>query len=212
MSQPTKDLEAERKLVELAKIEPAAFGELFDMYYQTILGYVIRRTGDVALAEDLVSETFIKALKKLPGFTWQGTSVEAWLFTIATNEIRMHFRKKRFILSLDELFEQKGYEMPDEQTDLTAELQEAEEKLSRQALFLQAQKMIAQLPTKYQEVLVLRFGQNKKIAEIAIILNKREGTVKSLISRGLGLLRRHFSKTKMQPNMLKSIVPHEGRE
>lgn len=212
MSQPTKDLEAERKLVELAKTEPAAFGELFDTYYQILLGYTIRRTGDIALAEDLVSETFIKALKKLPGFTWQGVSIEAWLFTIATNEIRMHFRKRRFSLSLDELFEQTGYEIPDETTDLAAELQEAQEKLSRQALFLQAQKAIAQLPIKYQEVLVLRFGQNKKISEIAAILGKREGTVKSLLSRGLSQLRSHFSKAKTQPNMLKSIVPHEGRE
>jgi RNA polymerase sigma-70 factor (ECF subfamily) len=181
------DIQTERRLIEQAKTDPRAFGELFDAYYPKILGYAIRRSGDVSTAEDIVANTFVKALKALPRFRWQGVSPEAWLFAIANNELRMHFRKYKHLVSLDMLFEESGFELEDEY-DLAAEVQEAQERLERHALFVRAQALILTLPLKYQEVLVLRFGEHKKVAEIAQITGKREGTVKSLISRGLAQL------------------------
>jgi len=200
----TKDLAAEQELVEQAKSDPHVFGLIFDRYYSTILRYAIRRTGDVHIAEDIVAETFMKALKKLSLFRWRGVSIEAWLFAIATNEIRMHYRRRQFNISLDDLFEREGVELADK-TNLEAEAQEAQNKLLRRHQFVEAQLYIAALPIKYQEVLVLRFAQNKKIAEIAEILGKREGTIKSIISRSIVKLR-----NKMQPKHQNDIVVSEG--
>jgi RNA polymerase sigma-70 factor (ECF subfamily) len=205
------NLEAERLLIEQAKIDPESFGVLFDNYYQKLLGYTVRRTGSVVIAEDIVAEAFMSALKGLPKFRWQGVSIEAWLYRIVGNQIRMHFRKSRPMSSLDELYEQ-GFELEAEY-DLVQEAQEAQEKLERRQDFMMAQRIIASLPIEYQEVLVLRYAENKKIKEISEIVGKREGTIKSLLSRGLALLRKELDSVKtMQPTKIKRIVGSEGRE
>lgn len=201
------DSKDEQALVARAKSNPEAFGRLFDLYYPKILGYLVRRTGDIQLAHDLASETFIKALRKLHTFTWRGAPIESWLFAIAANELRMHFRKTRKIAYLEDAEEKEDLQLQAE-TDLEQELQDAQDKLERDHLFHKAQKLLRGLPQKYQEVLVLRYSEQKKIKDIAVTLKKSEGTVKSLLSRGLALLRRQM---QMQPNDKKSIVHTEGR-
>lgn len=201
------DLTTERQLIERAKTDPEAFGEIFNAYYGRILNYIVRRTGDVAVAQDITAETFTKALRKLNSFQWRGVSIEAWLFTIATNELRMYFRGQRRLDSLDELQERDGFE-PQSELNLEEELQEAQEKLERKQAFRAAQQLLLTLPQHYQETLVLRFMEGKKVAEIAVILKKPEGTVKSLLSRGLTLLR---DKLAVQPKHASRIVESEGK-
>lgn len=200
------DIEQERLLVKQAKTDPAAFGQIFDTYYPVILNYTIRRTSDGAAAQDITAETFKKALAKLSTFTWRGVSIEAWLFAIATNELRMHFRKQRHHASLEELRENEGFE-PVADTDLQLELIEAQERLERRQAFRRAQRVLLKLPVKYQEVIALRFVEGKKTSEIAAILRKPEGTVKSLLSRGLNLVRKEIAT---QPNSRRGIVSTEG--
>lgn len=195
----------EQALIEQAKHDPEAFGRLFDAHYRKILGYTVRRTGSVADAEDIVAVTFMKALQALPKYQWRGVSIEAWLYTIATNEIRMYFRGWRITTSLDELYEVDGYEPPDEEHDLHAELEEAEDRLARHEQYQAARTAISALPMKYQEVLTLRFDEHMKLGDIARVTGRREGTVKSLLSRGLAKLR-----TELQPNGGGRIVTHEG--
>lgn len=177
----------EADLIEAARKDPDAFGVLFDLYYKPILNYILRRVGDVALAQDLSSETFFKAYQKLWQFRFRGVAFSAWLYRIASNEIRMHFRGKR-PLSLDWLMESTGFDVPDS-VNLGEELVAAEEQLARHEDFLTVQKKLQTLPMHYQEVIALRFFEEKSLKEIAEILNKREGTVKSLLSRGLEKLK-----------------------
>jgi RNA polymerase sigma-70 factor (ECF subfamily) len=59
------DPEAERRLVEQAKTDPLAFGRLFDAYYDRILNYVLHRTSDVYVAQELTSNVFYNAMKSL---------------------------------------------------------------------------------------------------------------------------------------------------
>ncbi|HVI69689.1 MAG TPA: sigma-70 family RNA polymerase sigma factor [Magnetospirillaceae bacterium] len=200
------DITHERALVEQAKTDPAAFGEIFDAYYPKILNYTARRTGDATAAQDITAETFTKALRKLSTFRWRGISIEAWLFAIATNELRMYFRSQRHHASLEELQECDGFE-PMADTDLHLELVEAQNHLERQHTFYRAQHILLTLPIKYQEVIALRFMEGKKISEIAVILKKPDGTIKSLLSRGLGLVRKRLN---VQPNARRSIITPEG--
>ena len=72
------------------------------------------------------------------------------------------------------------------------ELIEAEDKLKMHRDFLEIQEKISELEIKYQEVITLRFFEKKKIQEIAEILGKKEGTIKSLLHRGLEKLKRVF--------------------
>lgn len=205
------DLAYDRLLVENAKTDPEAFGAIFDAYYPTILHYVARRTADIALAEDITAEVFIKALHGITAYTWQGTPLAAWLYKIATNELRTYYRKGSYTSSLEALQEQHGFEVVDDE-DFVQELIDAQTLLDRHQTFLYAQRLIAHLPAKYQEVLVLRFAENKKIPEIAQILGKREGTIKSLLSRGLQLLRKQLTSSTTQRSAHHRIIAKEGRK
>jgi len=182
-------LDDERSIIERAKRDSEAFGVLFERHYPAIFAYVHRRVGDWDAANDLASEVFLKAFKGLWKYRWQGVPFSAWLYRIATNEVRMHFRKGiRPTLSLDQMSEECGFE-PLDPASLEAEKLEAERKLQEYEDFLVVREKVLLLGLKYQDVIALRYFERKSIKEIAEILNKREGTVKSLLSRGIAKLR-----------------------
>ncbi len=84
----------EAELVERARIQPEAFGLLYDRYYSVVLNYIYRRTLDVALAEELTSNSFFNALRALGRYENRGKFL-AWLYRIAGNEIRLNWRARR---------------------------------------------------------------------------------------------------------------------
>ena len=96
-------------------------------------------------------------------------------------------------MSLDRLAETKNFN-PVDPKSLEEELIEAENILQAHKDFLQIQKKILELPVKYQEVISLRYFESKSNQEICEILGKKEGTVKSQISRGLKLLKKKSLK------------------
>ena len=183
------DLSEEKELVRQAQKAPDAFAKLYDQYYPKIFGYVLRRTANLEAAQDITSETFFKALRKLWQFQWRNISFSSWLYKIAANEINQYFRKAEYkkSISLEELQEQ-GFELISPH-DPESELIEAQEKLKQHQDFLEIQEKIVRLPAKYQEVIALRFFEKKQINEIAEILGKKEGTIKSLLHRAVEKLR-----------------------
>jgi RNA polymerase sigma-70 factor (ECF subfamily) len=183
------DLSEEKQLVRQAQKAPDAFAELYDQYYPKIFGYVLRRTTNLEAAQDITSETFLKALRKLWQFRWRNVPFSSWLYRIATNEINQYFRKAEYkkSISMEELQEQ-GFELISPH-DPESELIEAQEKLKQYQDFLEIQEKIVRLSAKYQEVIALRFFEQKQINEIAEILGKKEGTVKSLLHRAVEKLR-----------------------
>ena len=183
------DLNEEKELVNRAKKDPQAFGILYDQYYSQIFGYIIKRVANLDIAKDICSETFLKALKNLWNFRWKNISFSFWLYRIANNEISNYFRKNKYKAPLEKIPEPSTFQNP------STEILEAEEELKRHQDFLKIQKEISKLEIKYQEVIVLRFFEKKKINEIAEILGKKEGTIKSLLHRGLEKLKKEVSAT-----------------
>jgi RNA polymerase sigma-70 factor (ECF subfamily) len=183
------DLSEEKELVRQAQRDSGAFAKLYDQYYPKISGYILRRTANLETAQDLTSETFFKALNKLWQFRWRNISFSSWLYKIASNEINQHFRKSEYkkSISLEELQEQ-GFE-PISRDDPESELIEAQEQLRQHREFREVQDKIVRLPARYQEVIALRFFEQKQIKEISEILGKKEGTVKSLLHRAVERLR-----------------------
>jgi len=180
------NLEEEKKLVEEAKKNSQAFSILYEEYYSRIFGYILKRVSDVELAQDITSETFVKALEKIWSFKWKGISFSSWIYRIASNEIVNFYRKKKIIVSLEKISEPKSVSNPLE------EVVRAQEEIEKKKEFLSLHKKISQLPVKYQEVIYLRFFEKKKIEEIAEILGKKEGTIKTHLHRGLERLRKLF--------------------
>lgn len=180
-----EELAQEKALVERAQRDRQAFGELYDRYYPKIYHYVLGRTANAQAAMDITSTTFFKALTELKRFRWQGVSFGAWLYRIATNEVYAYFRREK-----NSATRLKNLTALPSDTDPLDEIVEAEEELERHQEFLKLQKILSGLPEKYQQVITLRFFENKEIREIAEILGKPEGTVKSLLHRGLANLRK----------------------
>lgn len=77
-----------------------AFGRLYDEYCDTVYRYIYYRVGGKATAEDLTSETFLRALRRIDSFSWQGRDFGAWLVTIARNLVTDHFKSSRFRLEV----------------------------------------------------------------------------------------------------------------
>lgn len=180
------DLAEEKELVEKARQDPEVFGKLYDQYYSQILGYVLKRVANIEIAQDITSEVFFKALKNLGRFRWQNISLSFWLYRIAANQITDYFRKgKREMFSLEEISDPITVANP----SIEAELLQAEEELKRHEDFLLLHENIAKLSFKYQEVITLRYFESKQIKDIAQILGRREGTIKSWLHRGLEKLR-----------------------
>jgi RNA polymerase sigma factor (sigma-70 family) len=195
------DKDAEMEIVEEARKNPEVFGKLFEEYYPKILRYTMYRTGNAEAARDITSETFFKALKNLWKFRWIGTTFSAWLYRIAGNTVIDYFRSKKFDpISLEAAIEDGKLPELSSRHDLEQEIMEAQEQLDRNRYYAEIRKYLLRLPLHYQEVLVLRFIDGHKVEQIGEILGKKQGTVKSLISRGVSMLKQY-----MQPYMDSSV-------
>jgi len=180
----------EKQLVADIRNDPSKFSVVFDTYYSVIFSYIFRRVADYDLARDIASETFLKAFLNIGTFRWRGISISFWLYRIATNEMHQFFRKKKYQPESLEFLVETYYQDIIDPASTKGEKMQLENEIQQHADFLIIQKKIKQLPVIYQEVLALRYFEQKSIKEVAAILDKREGTVKSLLSRGIEKLKK----------------------
>jgi RNA polymerase sigma-70 factor, ECF subfamily len=177
----------ESELLEKIRSNPENFSQLFKLYYQPIFGYIMRRIGDFDETADIAADTFLKAFRHIHNFRYTGISVKVWLYRIATNEINLYFRYKQKHNSIFERIITEDKDMFDHY--LADDRKEVEAEFQKHDQFMSVQKELKTLPLKYQEVIALRYFEGKENKEIAEILNINEGTLKSLLSRGLEKLR-----------------------
>lgn len=177
----------ENELLNRIKRNPSEFSELFKLYYKPVFGYILRRTGDFDSASDIAADTFLKAFRNISHFTYHGISVKVWLYRIATNEVNQHFRFKKKYNSLFERVDSSNKKIFENL--LANDRKELELEMQKHQMFLTVLKELKSLPLKYQAPISLRYFEGKNNTEVAEILNINEGTLKSLISRGLNKLR-----------------------
>jgi len=160
--------------------DPDAFASLYDRYVERVYRFVLYRVhGDTALAEDITSEVFLRALRKIKGFTWQGRDVGAWFLTIGRNLVLDHFKSGRARLEV------LGIENPVAVDDRVLDAEDAAlSRVSTQDLY----KAIQQLGTEQQEVIYWRFLQGYSVAEAAAAMGKTDGAIKALQYRAVKAL------------------------
>jgi RNA polymerase sigma-70 factor (ECF subfamily) len=161
-----------------------AFGAIYERYRETVFRFVYFRVSSRQLAEDLTSDTFLKALRRIDSFTWQGRDFGAWLVTIARNLVHDHYKSGRYRLEvttgdvLDADREEGGPEgapetaVVDHLTNLT---------------LLDA---VQQLNPEQQECIVLRFFDGFSVGETAVAMGKNVGAIKALQYRAVRALAR----------------------
>jgi RNA polymerase sigma-70 factor (ECF subfamily) len=172
-------------LVERAQAgDAAAFGLIYDRYMDTVFRFIYFRVGNRQLAEDLTSDTFLRALRRIGSFTWQGRDLGAWLVTIARNLVADHFKSGRYRLEIttgDVLDADKEDRGP-EGTPETAVV----DHITNVTLLT----AVKQLNPEQQECIVLRFLQGFSVAETAKAMGKNEGAIKALQYRAVRALAR----------------------
>jgi RNA polymerase sigma-70 factor (ECF subfamily) len=165
-----------------------ALEELYLIHFDRIYSYLHVSVGNRHDAEDLTTQTFLKMLEKIGSFKWQSAPFSAWLFRIAHNLAMDHFRSRRRWQPEEEVPEPPGEEEP------SAELV-AMQTIGRESML----KLIERLSPEQQQVLTLKFVFNLPNAEVAAILDKTEGAIKSLQHRALVSLQKQIHQQEGSP-------------
>jgi RNA polymerase sigma-70 factor (ECF subfamily) len=167
----------ETGLVERAKRDPAAFGELYDRHFSQIYRFVYSRVRDQAAAEDVTSEVFMKALRGLGRYQDTGRPFSAWLYQIAVNAVNDRYRSLR----------------PTEDIDSQISISTGGPSLDEIAIQNEEVRriwtLVETLPGPQRTAMVLKFQEDMKIDDIAAAMGKSPGAVKLLIHRGVTRLR-----------------------
>lgn len=186
----------EATLVERAKSDKEAFGQLYERYVDKIYNYIYYRTGNEADAEDLTARVFVRALKHIDSYEDRGYPFSAWLYRIAHNLVANWYRdrSRRQVISLEDISYWKTHrDGPEAMTELMDD---------KEALLA----AIRRLPADRQELLILKFVEKLTNAEIGAIMGRSEGAIKSLYYRTLVALRKDLKLQRAaHPGLLRSV-------
>ncbi|RPJ51585.1 MAG: sigma-70 family RNA polymerase sigma factor [Chloroflexi bacterium] len=167
-----------------AKGDTEAFSLLYERYVTRIYNYIYYRTGNPHEAEDLTSRVFHRALHHINHYDNRGIPFSAWLYRIAHNLVANWHRdnSRRKEVPLEDYTQQPHRSLAPEAS--VVDNQEMEDLL----------KAIRRLPPDRQQLLILKFVEGMSNAEVATIMMRSEGAIKSLYHRTLISLRDELSK------------------
>lgn len=172
----------ERELVEKAKKEKRYFERIYELYFEKIYAYIYYKTFNRQVAEDLTSETFFKILRNLDKYTYkENCSFSAWVFKIAQNVVNDYYRSKKDHLNIENIIYTPDLRTPEE---------ELIDKFEKKSL----KEAISKLTKDQQEVVILRYGADLKLNEIAKIKNKSDVAIRALFFRAIHSLREMLLK------------------
>jgi len=177
--------EDERRLVESAQGgDREALEQLYLLHFDRIYSYLHMSVGNRHDAEDLTTQTFLKMLEAIPRFRWRSAPFSAWLFRIAHNLAMDHFRARRRW-------------QPEEEVPEPAEEEPSAETAAMQSIDRQSMlQLIENLSHEQQQVLTLKFVFSFANGDVATILGKTEGAVKSLQHRALASLQKQLARAE----------------
>jgi RNA polymerase sigma-70 factor (ECF subfamily) len=165
-------------------LDRARLAAIYDEYYQPIYRYVYRQVGEVETARDLTADVFHRLLRTVETGGYPDQHVSAWLYRTAHNLVVDHYRRQehRRHLPLDE-------ELVNINDDPAGA---AEQRLSA----AQVRAAVQYLTPDQQQVIVLKFLEGLSNQEVADVLGKPVGAVKSLQHRALAALQRELAPAK----------------
>jgi RNA polymerase sigma-70 factor (ECF subfamily) len=162
-------------LTQAGQFDTRALAEIYDLYSPRLYRYAMRLLGDASIAEDCVSETFSRFLKALQAGKGPREYLQAYLFRMAHNLVVDHYRRDAPTEELDE-------DLPQAETTEGVAEDNLRQRRVREALH--------QLTEDQQQVVSLKFLEGWENEEIARVLRKPIGAVKSLQHRALAQLQK----------------------
>lgn len=171
----------EEQIIEASKKDLGKFEYLYNMYYESIFKFVYYRVGDENESADIVSRIFMNAMNAIHKYECRGLPFGAWLFKIASNETKKHFRdKNKNILCLEE---QK-----------LADLWTCGEVNNYEYQIELIRKLIQHLNDEEITILQMKYFEEKNFKEIAQLLNKKESAIKMRMYRSLNKLKNLYQE------------------
>jgi RNA polymerase sigma-70 factor (ECF subfamily) len=181
--EPPAGLDAERLLASRASQgDRAAYAELYERYLDKIYRYVYYKVGQKDEAEDLTSQTFLKAWDAIGDYEWRNHPFGAWLFRIAHNLVVDYHRARRANIGLDDASPQLEHRASRDEI-------RPETVLAELITMDRVRHAIGRLTEEQQQVLILRFFEWLSTGEVADLMGKRRGAIRGLQFRALSALR-----------------------
>lgn len=169
-------------LVKLASAGDAdAFGKIYDIFLDEVYRFVYFRVGNRQDAEDITEQIFISMFTAISRYNDDGLPFGAWVYRIARNKVTDFYRSRKPLLPLVEAVGVTDPKPgPEEQTD---------QKMLRNEVL----RSLTQIPHQYQELIILKFIEDKDNEEISVILDKPVSHIRVLQHRAIAALRKVFN-------------------
>ncbi|MEL7625474.1 MAG: sigma-70 family RNA polymerase sigma factor [Anaerolineaceae bacterium] len=176
MTEEKNDLTEEVDLINAAKTDPEAFGQLYERYVGCIYNYIYYKVGSSKDAEDLTARVFFKALKSIGGYRHMGLPFSAWLYRIAHNLVANFHRDRSRVqeISIENLVIEDHSRSGAPEHHIEAK--------QESAFLLQ---LVNDLSPQKRELVILKHVHKLSNEEIGKIFGKSEGAIKSLYHRTL---------------------------
>lgn len=172
-----------KKVHRAAAWSEAAFRDVYSKYIKRVHAYILRRVRNHHDAEDLTAQVFVQALNHLDPKEAGSPELASWLFTSARNASVNHARRRKFVISIEELPEATA--TPEELDPGRAVLNEEQTEALLAA--------VSRLPEERRRALILRFVEQLPHSEIAEALGRSESSARVLLHRTVARLRREVS-------------------
>lgn len=170
----------DQQLVLLAKADRSAFALIYEKYFERIYLFIYKRVQDEAIAGDICQEAMLKAMFNIAKYENRGAPFSAWLYRIASNEVNLHFRKSKKMISV-EIREKDVKELMSEISLKNKEDEDEQQKLIN---------ALNSLKPEQSEIIDLRFFMRFSFKEIAEFYNITEANAKMRVYRILERLKK----------------------
>ncbi len=178
------EIEAEKKLVELAKDDIHSFDQLYEYYFPKIYSFCINRTHQKEVAEDIVAQVFVAAIEGLHKFSYKKNArFGSWLYRVTNNKIVDYYKQQNRIVSFEESIANIKSEegLPEDET-IKAEMH-------NKIAFV-----LLKIKKNYQEILTMKYLLEYDNQEIATILDIKPSKVAVLVFRATKSFEKKYKK------------------
>jgi len=184
--QTAEDVNRELEIIKKCQQSPEHFAPIYRKYYEDIFYFVFKRVDNEELTADITSRVFLKSLKNIKKFRFQGVPFSAWLYKIAINEINSFFRQQKKVIRSVNIED-------DDIRHLVTEIDHNEPKIDPYVLI---PVLLEQLNEREIQFIELRFFENHSFREMAYLLELTEVNAKVKTYRILKKLKKIAAEVK----------------
>jgi len=183
-SNKSRNIALEKRQIDAAKLNPAHFAPLYNLYFKPIYIFVFKKVKNEAIAGDVTSKVFLKALLNIKKYKHMGFPFSSWLYRIASNEVNLHYRASNKNITIEIL-----------ENDVVSLLDEIKrpEDIKEQEMMINA---LNDLPLPTAELIEMRFFEKLSFKEIGAVLGLKPVTAKIRVYRAVEKLKKQILHAK----------------